>query len=84
VKRPWLVTVDDGVQMRYFATFQSAEKWAKKRSLELFDETGFSRFIDIGWYYSTVARIKVDPLNRVWTDIIVDPVTVERERGEAL
>jgi hypothetical protein len=55
---------------RWFPTFAAAERYAHRYVAASVDERGFSKRLDITHDLYRVAVVRMDALDRVWTDVI--------------
>jgi hypothetical protein len=62
------VCLDDG--LRWFRTFEAAERYAHRYVAASVDARGFSKRLDITHDLYRVAVVRMDALDRVWTDVI--------------
>ena len=70
---PWSVMVGCGDKLCWFPTFARAEAWARKQQIAIFRADGLADSVEIDYRGMTVARVKVDGLDRVWTELIAFP-----------
>ncbi len=66
-KWEWEVWRDD-CRIRYFPTFEEAEKYARSY-VAVPDDRGFARPVTIHRNFHTVANVSMDGAGRVWTDV---------------
>ncbi len=67
-KWEWEVWRDDG-RIRYFPTFEAAEKYARS-CVAVLDDRGFARPVTIHRNFHEVAQVVMDGAGRLWTDVV--------------